>query len=407
MLGPRRRASRRRLFAVLIFLYGGQFLAGGLIAALPAVLRQNGASLTQVGTISLVTLMTLAKLLWAPLVDRYGHRGRGHYRSWLLVLQPAIVFVLVAMAPLDPRADFLLLLLMACLLSGLIATQDIATDALAVLLIPREDRGIANAIQVGAGFAGAVVGTSGTLLIYQHWGWAAATCGLAALSLLPLLTLRLLDEPGTAHPRTPPNGPAAAALIGLLRQPRALWWMGAIVPLTWGGIMLSHSLLAPLLIDRGWRLDQLSLLTSVAAGAAGILGALGGGWLARRCTRRHVLLAAGAGQFAATAFLYPVTIGNAGAAAVAATLCLGAARGVTNTIIFTVSMDLCRTESAGGDFALLSGWGYGVAILSGALGPLLADVWDYRTALFVALALSTASLACVYAKFRTLDTRVA
>ena len=47
---------------------------------------------------SALALAWVFKFLWAPLVDRYGSRRRGHFRSWILPLQLAAVVAAVCAA---------------------------------------------------------------------------------------------------------------------------------------------------------------------------------------------------------------------------------------------------------------------------------------------------------------------
>ncbi|MFE0019917.1 MFS transporter [Amycolatopsis sp. NPDC059021] len=389
---PGKPRELHRYLVPLAVLYSGQFIATGVIAALPALLRQRGASLGEVGAISLVSFATVAKIFWAPLVDRYGR-----YRSWLAFSQPAVVLTLAVLAALDLRGDFPVVFLAACVLIALVGTQDIATDALAVRLSGERERGAVNAIRVGAGFAGAIVGTSATLIITQHWGWPWAATVVAAAGLVPLLVLRRLPGPA-ATPRAR-HRPGLAEAARILRRPGTLWWMGAILPLAWGGIMLAQSLLAPMLVDQGWDLAWLSLLTSVLPGTAGIAGAAVAGRAMRRYSRRRTLLFAIAGEVVAMAALLPVAFGRAEAVTFGAVVVLGAIRGVTNTVIFTVSMDLCRTATAGSDFTLFSSWGYTIAIGAASLGPVLAGAWGYPATILAAVALTALSLFFVCTRF--------
>ncbi|WP_169748011.1 MFS transporter [Pseudonocardia acaciae] len=379
----------------LVVLYGGQYLAAGLIVALPALLRERGASLDQVGAISLVTFGTIAKVLWAPLVDRRREAGarRGHYRMWLLLVQPAIALTLLAMVPLDIGTQFTALFVATCVLAALIGTQDIATDALTVRLTTHAGRAAANAVQVGAGFGGAIVGTTGTLVIVQHWGWGWAMVALSGVSLVPMIAAYRLVEPAATKTE---RRPRVADVLSLPRRPGVAAWMGLVVPLTWSGIILPQSLLAPMLIDGGWRLDQLGLLTSVLTGVAGIAGAAMAGGIVGRYGRKPALVAAAAVQLVATAGLFPLA--NT-ALAVATVAALGVARGVTNTIIFTVCMDLCRENTEGSDFTLLGSWGYGIAVGASALGPVLAGRLGYPATIAIALGLSAAALVAICVTF--------
>ncbi|MBD3003816.1 MFS transporter [Streptomyces sp. 5-10] len=388
--------ARRARLATLIALYAGQYLAMGLLVALPSILREQGASLRQVGVVSLVNLAVIAKVSWAPLVDRYGrHRGSGHYRTWLLIIQPLIVVTLVALATVDIGGGFTALLTGACVLAVLVGTQDIATDALAVRLIDPADRGWANAVQVGAGFAGAAVGTTGMFIAYQHLGWSGSVAVLAGLCLLPMAAVYAITEPA-AGLETRATGRAGGsglrAMLSLRRVPGVAAWAGLLVPLIWGGVMLPQSLMGPLLVDHGWHLGSLGLLTSVLGGGCGIAGASAAGRLVGRLGRGRVLLGACAVQLAATAALMAVAAGASGPAAVTVVAALGLARGAVNTVIFTAFMDFCRPETAGSDFTLLSAWGYAVAAVVQAAGPTLAGAAGYPTAIAVAAVMTGVAL---------------
>lgn len=385
--------SRRSRLLALVALYAGQYLATGLLFTLPVVLRQQGAPLEQVGMVSLVNFAMIVKLVWAPLVDRHGSRRHGHYRTWLLATQPLVALVLLAMVPLDVRGDFPVLLALTVALGLLTNTQDIATDALAVRLIEPAHRGRANAIQVGAGFFGSICGLAGTLTVHEHFGWGWAVGSLAVLSLLPMAVIVALR--GLAEVPGGQERPSWRSVGRLLSRPGVTPWMGAIVPLVWGGVMLPQALLGPLLVDRGWQLDVIGLLTSVLGGAAGIAGAALAGRYAGRVGRARVLAGSVALQALATLGILPLIWSGSWPVAVIVVGVLGIARGVVNTVVFTVSMDLCRPGSAGSDFTLLASWGYAVAILASAAGPALAGAAGYATAAAAAVVLSLGGLACV------------
>ncbi|MER6528581.1 MFS transporter [Streptomyces sp. NPDC001508] len=386
--------TRRARLLVLTVLYAGQYLAMSPLTALPAILRDDGASLRQVGAVSLVNFMVIAKVLWAPLVDRYGRRPRGHYRTWLAVTQPSIVVMLLVLAAVDVRADFTLLMVGACVLGALIGTQDIAADGLAVRLIAPADRGRVNAVQVGAGFAGAAIGGVGLLTLVEYVGWSWAVSALAGLCLLPLAVLRHIEEP--VEPLRGTDGsavlPGVRAVRTLACRPGVAAWAGVLVPLVWTGIMLPQSLIGPLLVDRGWPLGRIGLLTVFLGGVAGIVGASGTGRLVGRHGRVRVLAGAFLVQLAATGALLAVATGAGGAVAAVAVAPLGLARGALNTMIFTVFMDFCRPETAGTDFTLMSAWGFAVAVLAQAVGPPLAGAVGYAAAVVVAGTLTAAAL---------------
>ncbi|CAL9394278.1 Anhydromuropeptide permease [Streptomyces sp. enrichment culture] len=389
--------TRRTRLLVLTVLYAGQYLAMSPLTALPAILRAEGAPLRQVGAVSLVNLTVVAKVLWAPLIDRYGRRPRAHYRAWLAVTQPSIAALLLVLAAVDVTEDFAPLMAMACLLGVLIGTQDIATDGLAVRLTDPGDRGRANAVQVGAGFAGAAVGGAGLLIVVEHAGWSWSVVALAGVCLLPMAVLRRITETVEPSPsRTPAARPGRRAVRSLVRQPGVAVWAGVLVPLVWMGIMLPQALIPPLLVDRGWPLGRIGLLTVLLGGAAGIAGASVTGRLIARLGRSRVLLTSCAVQLAATGVLLTVAVGAQGVVAAVAVAALGLARGALNTVIFTVLMDFCRPATAGTDFTFLSAWGFAVAVAAQSAGPPLAGAVGYGAA--VAVAGTMTAVALVWAR---------
>lgn len=75
-------------YAVLALLSCQQYLAVAfLYAAVPAVLRQQGAPLPLIGLFGLVFLAFTVNFLWAPLVDRHRLTALGRRRSWILLMQ--------------------------------------------------------------------------------------------------------------------------------------------------------------------------------------------------------------------------------------------------------------------------------------------------------------------------------
>jgi len=126
---------------VLLFsLYITQFVAMGFfLIALVAIMREQGYSLESLSVIYLLGLFWVFKFLWAPAIDRWKLPGRGHFRSWLLLLQFLMVVVLLVIAQQPLDGSFTKLFLYCMLLAFLSATQDIAADGLSCsLLLPTE-----------------------------------------------------------------------------------------------------------------------------------------------------------------------------------------------------------------------------------------------------------------------------
>ena len=131
-------------FRLITALYFTQYLGVGFLTiGLVAILRDGGTSLATLGMLQTIGLIWPLKFLWAPLVDRFGRRRVGHYRSWLIPLQLGLVITLLALTPFATPADHLGPVFAICALFVLFsATQDIAADALAVRLLTDSGRGL-------------------------------------------------------------------------------------------------------------------------------------------------------------------------------------------------------------------------------------------------------------------------
>jgi MFS family permease len=126
-------------FGLIGSLYVSQYLpAWFLYDALPVFMRQNGVSLEEIGILPTLVPITLS-FLWSPLIDRYGFTGWGHYRFWIICFQLLVTCVTVVCAFLDVKHNFIALLIGMALMFILGASQDIATDALAVGLLKKSD----------------------------------------------------------------------------------------------------------------------------------------------------------------------------------------------------------------------------------------------------------------------------
>ncbi|WP_305142992.1 MFS transporter [Kocuria marina] len=174
--------TNRGFWGLLWALYTTQFIGAAFLSTgLVGILRDGGTDLGTLGALQLLALVWPVKFLWAPLIDRWAPgRARGHYRSWLLVLQPLMVLALLAMAVFaDPQDSLRVLVILAAAFVLFSATQDIAADALSVRGLDRSQHDLGAGVQVGASYIGTVIGGGLALLIYDAWGWRAAVIALA------------------------------------------------------------------------------------------------------------------------------------------------------------------------------------------------------------------------------------
>jgi predicted permease len=135
-------------FGLLTSLYIAQGLPFGFFSqALPALLREKGIGLETIGLGALLALPWAAKWLWAPWLDKYQN-----HRQWIIVANVIAIFACLLLGGFDLAelaGEKLWMLYFAFFLLNLTAaSQDIATDAIAVMQLTEAERGIGNGIQV-------------------------------------------------------------------------------------------------------------------------------------------------------------------------------------------------------------------------------------------------------------------
>ncbi|GAB3623591.1 MFS transporter [Mariniluteicoccus endophyticus] len=377
---PARGAS---LLPLVTSLYVTQYLGVGFIyVGLTAMLRQQGVSLESLAAVGLAGITWALKPLWAPLVDRFGHTSAGHYRTWLLILQPLLALSGLALVAIPEPARHLGLLGAVIAVYTLVsATQDIAADGLTARAVDDRTRPLANGIANAAQWFGNVLGGGVIVLVHAHLGWVAAMLTLTALSLLPLpLVLRHRERDAAAA--TPRLGEAYAALGRVFRQPGGLRWGLLVMPLYLAGTTAAYGLLTPILTDAGWSLSRLGWVMGFFLVAPAAVASL----LVAPCVRRFgatdCLLFTGLAAALAVGGLLPAASGSV--PLVPTMLALAAyvgAMAASSTVVYTVNMGMARPGSEATDFTTLAAVAMVASYLLGAALLAAAGSVGYRPVL--------------------------
>ncbi len=348
---------------LLLTLYVCQGLPTGVFTqALPVILRQYGVSLDIIGFSGLLAMPWALKFLWAPYADRHFSARLGQRRSWILPMQLAAFFTLLYIAFFDPHrldsqggvAEFFLLMLLVNLFA---ATQDIATDGLAVRILSFHERGLGNGVQVAGYRLGLIVG--GGLLLYfmGGWGWRASFLFLALLQAALTLPLFFFHEPPPllAAPRKHPR--YRDSFAGFFSRPGLYGWLVVLVTYK-AGESLGSAMVKPMLKDMGLDLKDIGLMVSVAGSLAALAGALLGGWLTARIGRARAIVGFGVLQAVAVTAYALVSWRHEAGWPVDMALVAGInalehfASGMAMAALLTAVMDLSRPEQAASDFTV-------------------------------------------------------
>lgn len=334
-------------FALLTCLYIAQGLPFGFfMQSLPVLLRNQGMSLEVIGFSTILVLPWAFKFLWAPVLDKWGKR-----RTWIIAnnLGAVAFLLLLSFFSLEKLVTEQMLMLFAgfLVLNFFSATQDIATDGLAVNLLDENERGFGNGIQVAGYRVGMILGGGLLLAWFALLGWQYSLWILAAILLTVTIPIATFSE--ADHHRQQENL-GLKDFIAFIKLPHLTLWL--LIVLTYKfGEHFANAMIRPLLIDQQLDVEQIALILGSVGFTAGLAGALAGGLLVNRLGRFNALLSFGIIQAGAVAIWAIVPLGFNDAVTVYSLSGLEHfAGGLATAALFTVMMDHCRAQCAGSDY---------------------------------------------------------
>jgi len=383
------RLSDTPLLGLLALLYFAQGLPSGLLGkALPPLLREYGVSLSAIGFTALLSLPWTLKFLWAPFIDCFWTR-----RCWLLTLNLIICGLMLVIASRDfgvwVSQAFALLMAVLFLMNLAAATQDIATDGLAVSMLTPHLRGLGNSVQVIGYKTGMIFGGGLLLWMVGRFGWQLSYSALALLIVPVLLPVWFMRET-TVENKSAAKSAAWQGWRGYVRlftdfvsRPRMVWWLITVATFKAGDSIASR-MIGPMLSDQGLSLADIGLITGVIGVIAGLSGALLGGLFLLRLGHRNALLLFGTLQAAGLIGYLYIAGGTFDRSLLYAVVCAEQfADGLSTVALFTLMMGVCRKESPGTDYTLQAALQVAVSGVAASLSGIFTQAFGY-SAVFVA-----------------------
>lgn len=348
---------------LLLALYVAQGLPTGVFTqALPAILRTYNAPLSLISLSGLLALPWAVKVFWAPIVDRHYSLSWGYRKSWILPTNLLLIVLLAAMTLFDPntlhqRSGVIELFSLLFLVNLIAATQDIATDGLAVGILAAHERGIGNGVQVAGYRIGLIVGGGMLLYVLGTLGWRVAFFALTGLSVLLLIPAIRFREPQPPHRNDSETLPARQIWLGFFQRPALKGWIWVLVTYKISE-SLGSAMVKPMMVDMGLSLADIGLRVSVVGSVAAIIGALLGGWLTDPIGRRNALVIFGVlqslaiGLYAMPAAHYTVVGLSVTNWVLVCNAIEHLVSGMAMAALLAAIMDRARPEHAGSDFTL-------------------------------------------------------
>ncbi len=391
--------SQTYTLGLLLSLYLAQGLPAGFITqALPAILRQYHVSLQLIGWSGLLLLPSALKFMWAPLVDHHYSEKVGQSRSWILPSSALAIMILLCVAMFEPTSlvqlkPAIVLFSLLFTLSIIGATQDIATDGLAVRMLGSKARSAGNAIQVTGYRIGLIIGGGVLLIVMDYWSWSAvffAMIGLIVLNTLPILFFKEPIWLDKAHKKTLQTSAPKKEIslhqlesrfIQFLKRVKfqfGYFWSNTEMR-AWLLVLLvfkiadymSSGMVKPMMVDMGFSLSKIGFWGTILGSLSSLVGAALAAWLMRYMRRVTALVvfnglqALTTGLYALIAWLYAHEYALQGWELYTANSIEHVAAAMAMVGLLTVAMDYARPQHAGSDFTfqvcamtILGGIGY-------------------------------------------------
>jgi MFS transporter, PAT family, beta-lactamase induction signal transducer AmpG len=384
----------KRLLIIFILGFSSGLPLALISSTLQAWFADAGMSILATGSLSLLSLPYVYRVIWGPLLDRYSLLSLGKRRSWMLTMQALLLIGFNAMAWLTPASSPKLMAVLAFLLACFSATQDVAIDAHRTEYLPQSEHGLGASLAVFGYRLALLVAGGIALLIASHYGWAITYRLMGFLMLLGMLAALWSPEP--SQPQINHLNFAKSFILPvkeLCARPGMVtllffiifYKLGEAFTTTTSGIVM------PFLIQGlGFSLDAIAYVNKMMGITSILLGGLAAGILLLRWSLYRALFVFGLLQAATTIFFILLAIvGKNTPLFATAVICDNFAAGMGSTALVALFMRLVDRRYTATQFSLLVALATLPRILSGPLAALLQTwfgwVGLYQLAFILAL----------------------
>jgi PAT family beta-lactamase induction signal transducer AmpG len=284
-----------------------------LINLLQAWLAKSALDIKSIGLFALVMFPYTWKFLWAPFMDRYHFGKLGRRRGWMLLTQIGLLLSIGVLGSFDPLSQIEWVVVIACLIAFLSASQDIVVDAFRREILGDNELGLGSAVHVNAYKVAGLVPGALSLILADQLPWQTVFWITGAFMLPGLLCTLLVKEP-KIYGQPPKNVREAVVLpfkefIARGGWSKALWVLAFIFWYKLGDSMAT-ALATKFYIDLGFSMTEIGVVSKTVSFWASIVGGiLGGIWMVRIGINRALWIFGVLQAVAILGFAWQATVG--------------------------------------------------------------------------------------------------
>lgn len=374
-----RRQTDWQKYPVLFSLYIAQAIPMSFFTTVvPVIMRQENYSLESIGLLQLIKLPWVLKFLWAPMVDNNAGTLAG-YKRWIFGSEIFYALVVLSIGLFSLQTNFSLIIILMLLAVTASATQDIAADAFAILILKKRERGYGNSMQSAGGFAGNLIGGGLLLMVFYHLGWHVMMGGLALFVLAALIPLGFYRKAASCKREQLPKV-QLADLWGFIRQKGMYKWL-IILLMYASGITGIMAMLKPWLVDLNYTTAEIGIRVGIHGTLSALAASLLAGYIVKKAGYRKAMIYFLFFAFLAGLYFWHISKIEAPPSELVmyAVIALWASYGCLMVAVYTGAMDMVRPGKEGTDFTLQIVLTHISGLFISVFSGKLADVFGYST----------------------------
>jgi len=336
----------------LFSLYVAQSIPMSFFATvLPVIMRMENYSLESIGLIQLIKIPWILKFFWAPWVDRNAGKKHG-YKKWIIASELFYAMVILSIGFFNLTTDFKTIVVLMVVAFFLSATQDIASDALAIKILNTGQRSIGNSMQSSGSFLGTLFGSGVLLVLYPSVGWQGIMFLLGGIVLVALLPMMFNVRNDATLAPADVSPPSWRDVISFFRSSIVLRRI-ALLMIYYSGILGILVMLKPYLVDLGYNIRTIGFIAGIYGTAFGAAFAFVAGVIIRRIGNHRSVILMAFYSFL-TALYFSTFMTNTANPVVVYTgvALLWTAYSMSTVVVYTVSMNLVRPGREGTDYSI-------------------------------------------------------
>jgi len=393
--------ARRFNLWTFFFLYIAQSIPKSFFSTIiPVIMRQENFDLSTIGIMQLIKLPWILKFLWSPYVDKKC-QTTADYKRWILGSEIVYAASIFAVALMDYTVNFNTIITLIFISFAASATQDIATDALAVLSFSHKDKSMVNSMQSMGSFGGVMIGSGLLLLLFQKIGWSSLLPYVGLFVLLVIIPL-VFNRGLTIKKKEPQHMACKKDIIYFFTQKgQPIWRQIIFLFLFYSGVIGTLAMLKPYLVDMGYSTSKIGFIFGIVGTAVGFVASFIGGFIVRKIGRHHSRILFGSMILLSTIYFWVILqIPHAPHLLYLGIILLWTSYGMATIIVYTTAMDYVRPGKEGTDFTIQTVITH-LSSMCVAIGSgFVAEHFGYQTLACVEVGLATLSLIYILIAFK-------